>query len=174
MLTRRIFSQERIDITIFRYKYLENGAKCVEVLRTKITLRPYIIAVLSTIDLDSHGNEYPRFSGQVGSAAQRLSIIPTDESELYGESYEGQFVRHNGSEHDVAINLTVMKDDLRITKKLFNFELDVPSLSGMSVTARFKGRLKRGSYATVVKGQGMWKVYVGGDRGDLHVSLMVK
>jgi len=67
-----------------------------------------------------------------------------------------------------------MKDDLRITKKMFYFELDVPSLAGMSVTARFKGRLKRGGHATVVKGQGMWKTFVGGQRGDLFVQLMVK
>lgn len=67
-----------------------------------------------------------------------------------------------------------MKDDLRVSKKMFNFELDVPSLSGMSVTARFKGRFKRGEHTTVVKGQGMWKGFVGGERGDLYVSLTVK
>jgi hypothetical protein len=171
----RIFSEERIDLTIFRYKYIHNGIKCVEILRTKIALRPYVLSILSNINLESHGNEYPHRGNSGGRySAQRLSIVPTDESELYGETYEGQFFRHNGSAEDVAINVSVMKDDLRVTKKMFNFELDVPSLSGMSVTARFKGRFKRGGHTTVVKGQGMWKGFVGGERGDLYVSLTVK
>ena len=168
----RIFSQEMIEITIFRYTYLDNGEKCVEILRPKVKLKPFLDKSLSVINLGGYGNKYR--SGSNTTCAQTLSIIPTDESELFGENYDGQFFRHKDSSYDVALNVMVMKDDLRITKKLFHFKLDVPSVSGMSVPARFKGRLKRGEYATVVKGQGMWKTFVGGERGNLFVRLTVR
>ena len=88
---------------------------------------------------------------------QRLSIVPKDEAELFGDNYDGQFFRHEGSFYDVEVQHTVYKDDLRIHKKFWSFEFDIPSLNLMSVSARFRGRLKRGRFTTMLKGQGLWK-----------------
>lgn len=76
--------------------------------------------------------------------------------------------------YDVEVHHTVYKDDLRIQKRLFSFELDIPALSGQSIVAKFKGRFKRGRFSAMLKGEGMWKYYEGGKRGDLYVKMVVK
>jgi DnaJ-class molecular chaperone len=120
------------------------------------------------------GNEYPVDIPSTKPYRQRLSIIPVDESQIYGENYDGQFFRHQGSLYDVEVKHTIYKDDLRIDKHLWSFEILIPTLDGMTVVARFKGRLKRGKHTAVLKGQGMWKHYEGGQRGDLYVVATVK
>jgi hypothetical protein len=174
-LTLRVFSREVIEVTLFRFRYLDDGTKLVELVRKKIQLKPFIDTAAATIDLAEMGNELP-FSAMSSSnrCKQRLSLVPKDEAELFGDNYDGQFFRREGSFCDVKVQLTVYKDDLRIKKKLCSFEFDIPSLNLMSVSARFRGRLKRGHFTTVLKGQGLWKSQQGGDRGDLFVELLVK
>jgi hypothetical protein len=161
-------------VSIYRYRYLDETTRVVELLRIPIKLKPFLSDVAATIDLEEIGNEYPPDISPLRRYRQRLSIIPVDESQLFGDNYEGQFIPYNGSVYDVAVNHTVYKDDLRIVKRLWSFEINIPALSGLSVTARFKGRLKRGRFTTVLKGEGMWKHYEGGARGDLYVELIVK
>jgi len=172
----RIFSREVIELSLFRFRYTENGTKLVELIRKSIQLKPFLADVSATIDLIDIGNEFPPTSSSPSSTRykQQVSIIPVDESELYGENYDGQFYRHKGSLYDVAVRLTVYKDDLRITKRLFSFEFDIPALNGISVVAKFKRRLRRGRFIIVLKGQGMWRYHQGGQRGDLYVELNVK
>ena len=174
-LTLRIFSREVIEVTLFRFRYLDDDTKLVELVRTHIQLKPFLDRAAAIINLPDMGNEFP-FPSISSSKRykQRLSIVPKDEAELFGDNYEGQFFRHEGSFHDVAVQYTVYKDDLRIRKKLWSFELDLPSLNLMSVSARFRGRLKRGRFTTVLKGQGLWLFHEGGERGDLFVELLVK
>ena len=174
-LTSRIFAREVIEITLFRFRYRNDATKLVELVRKRIQLKPFLDTAAATIDLADMGNEFP-FPSTSSSKhpRQRLSIVPKDEAELFGENYEGQFFRREGSSYDVAVQHTVYKDDLRIRKKLWSFELDIPSLNVISVSARFRGRLKRGRFTTVLKGQGLWKFHQGGERGDLFVELLVK
>jgi hypothetical protein len=145
-------------------------------LRTPIKLKPFLSTAAATIDLVDFGNEYFLLPKAPTSQTykQTLSIIPADESELYCENHDGQFFRLEGSSYDVGVKHTFYKDDLRIAKHLFNFEIDIPALSGILVVARFKGRLRRGKFSTVLKNEGMWKYCPGGERGDLHVELTVK
>lgn len=171
---RRIFCCETIELSIFRYRYLEDNTKVVELIRTRIKLKPFLADVLGRIDLPDMGNEFPPEGPGTQRSKQRLSIIPVDESQMFGENYDGQFFRHNGSYYDVQVQHTVYKDDLRIDKHFFSFELLIPSLNGTSVVARFRGRLKRGQFTTVLRQQGMWGYYEGGPRGDLYVELTVK
>jgi len=166
-LTRRIFSREVVELTIFRYRYLNNGVKVVEIVRKKIQIKPDQQAIMDLVDL---GNEFPHSSS---SAFQRLSIVPVDESQLYGENYDGQFIPREGSSSDVEVHHTIYKDDLRIRKGFWSFELDVPALNGMQVTARFRTRLRKGQFRTKLKGQGMWKGSEGTLRGDLYVTITV-
>lgn len=172
----RIFSREVIELSLFRFRYTENGTKLVELIRKSIQLRPFLADVSATIDLIDMGNEFPPTSSSHSSKRykQQVSIIPIDESELSGERDDGQFYRHEGSLYDVGVRHTVYKDDLRITKRFFSFEFDIPALNGMSVVAKCKGRLRRGKFTTVLKGQGMWRYHQGGPRGDLYVELNVK
>jgi DnaJ-class molecular chaperone len=146
----------------------------VELIRIPVKLKPFLSDVAATIDLIDMGNEYPVDIPSTKRYKQRLSIIPVDESQIYGENYDGQFFRHQGSLYDVEVKHTIYKDDLRIDKHLWSFEILIPTLNGMTVVARFKGRLKRGRHTTVLKGQGMWKHYEGGQRGDLYVEATVK
>ena len=178
-LSARIFMQEVVEVTIFRYRYLEDRTKVVEIRRLPVKLKPFISPVAATIDLYDEGNEAPPLSSPPGTPLlrgyqQRLSLVPTDESQLFGENYEGQFVPHGDSMYDVEVRHSVYKDDLRIVKKMFSFEIDVPSLAGTNVTARFKKRCRRGNYETVLRGQGMWIHNYGGQRGDLYVDMIVK
>jgi len=161
-------------VCIFRFRYLEDRTKVVEVLRTKLKLKPFLADVAATIDLNDTGNEYPPSHHSLPSYKQRLSILPVDESQFFGDNYDGQFFPHNDSIYDVEVHHTIYKDDLRIQKHLFSFEVDIPALSGQSVVAKFKGRLKRGRFNAVLKGEGMWKYYEGGKRGDLYVKMVVK
>jgi hypothetical protein len=175
LLIFRIFSDEAIDLCLFRFRYSDQGTKLVEVIRTPIKLKPFVSDVSATIDLIDMGNEYPPTSSSTSQQyKQQISIIPIDESELIGETYDGKFSRDRGSLYDVSVHHTVYKDDLRIDKKIWSFEFDIPALDGTSVTAKFKGRLRKGTFTTILKGQGMWKYYPGGERGDLFVELTVK
>ena len=140
----------------------------------RVKLKPFLADVAATIDLDDAGNEYPRSHHTVPLYKQRLSILPVDESQSFGENYDGQFFPHKDSIYDVKVHHAVYKDDLRIQKHLFSFEIDIPALGGHSIVARFKGRFKRGRFSAVLKGEGMWKYYEGGERGDLHVEMVVK
>lgn len=171
--------QEVVEVTIFRYRYLEDRTKVVEIRHLPIKLKPFVSPIAATIDLYDEGNESPPLPSPPGAPLlrgyqQRLSLVPTDESQLFGENYEGQFSPHRGSTYDVEVRHSVYKDDSRIVKKMFSFEVDVPALGGTNVTARFKKRLRRGTYATVVRGQGMWIHNYGGQRGDLYVDMNVK
>jgi len=170
---QEIFAQETVELTIFRYRYLPDSSKVVEIVRRKIKLKPYVSDVAATIDLEDVGNEFPPTPHSQTSYKQRLSITPIDESVLYGENYDGQFFRE-GSAYDVVVQHTIQKRDLRVRKGLWWFELDIPALNGMMVIARFKGRLRKGQHKAVLKGQGMWKYYEGGERGDLVVRMIVK
>lgn len=172
-----MFSREVIEITLFRFRYTEDSTKLVEILRKPIKLKPFLSDVAGKIDLIDMGNEFPpppSTSLIAKRYKQEISIIPIDESELFGENYDGQFFRHEGSLYNVAVQHTISKDDSRIVKKMWSFEIDIPSLNGWAVFARFKGRLRTGRFTTVLKGQGMWKYYEGGERGDLYVQLIVK
>ena len=123
------------------------------------------------------GNEFPIPPNSLPSTPrykQLLSIIPADESQLYGDNVDGQFFRRSQDSADVGVQHTFYKDDLRIVKKLWSFELDIPALNGFSVVTKFNGRLRRGRFHTVLRGQGMWKWQQGGKRGDLYVELIVK
>ena len=162
-------------MSLFRFRYINDWTKVVELVRIPIQLKPFLDTPAATIDLADMGNEFP-FPSTSSSKRykQRLTIFPKDEAELFGDNYEGQFFRHQGSFYDVTVQHIVYKDDLRIQKKLWSFELDIPSLNLMSVSARFKGRLKRGRFTTVLKGQGLWKFHEGGERGDLFVKLLIK
>jgi hypothetical protein len=161
-------------VSIFRYKYLEDGSKAVELARIRVKLKPFLADVAATIDLNDTGNEYPPSHHTLPTYKQRLSILPVDESQYFGDNYDGQFFPHYDSNYDVEVHHTVYKDDLRIQRHLFSFEIDIPALSGQSVVAKFKGRLKRGRFSAVLKGEGMWKYYEGGERGDLYVKMVVK
>lgn len=162
-------------MSIFRYRYLENSTKVVEILRLPIKLKPFLSDVAATIDLMDSGNEYLLSSDALSLKRykQRLSLVPVDDSELYGDHHEGQFFRHGESLYDVAVQHTIYKDDLRIQKKMWSFEIDIPTLNGTSVATKFKGRLRRRRYSTVLKGEGMWKYYEGGPRGNLYVTMNV-
>jgi len=170
----RIFSQQTIEVCLFRFRYLEDGTKVVELVRRRVKLKPFLADVAATIDLNDTGNEYPPSHPALSKYKQRLSILPVDESQSYGDNYDGQFFSHNDSMYDVEVHHTVYKDDLRIQKHLFSFEIDIPALNGQSVLAKFKGRLKRGKFSAVLKGEGMWKFYEGGPRGDLYVKMVIK
>jgi hypothetical protein len=140
-------------------------------------LKPFIHEVAATIDLDDLGNEFPPTSLTEPRYTQRLSIIPVDESELYGDNFEGQFFPH-GDKFDVAVNHTIHKDDHRIRKGWWWWELGIPALGGGVVVARFRmmpfrGGVKKGTYTAVLENQGMWKYWKGGERGDLHVRMNV-
>ena len=147
----------------------------VEVVRVPIKLKPFLDEVAATIDLVDMGNEFPPAPNSPERYKQHLSLIPQDEAQLYGENHDGQFFRYQDSLYHVAVRHTVYKDDPRIQKQLFSFEIDIPALSGISVTARFKGILRRGAHNTVLKGQGMCGDYGNGfRRGHLYVELTVK
>jgi hypothetical protein len=161
-----------VELSIFRYRYLSETTKVVELIRRTIKLKPFVSDVAATIDLDDIGNEFPPTSHSQSSYKQRLSITPVDESALYGENYDGQFFR-DGSQYNVAVHHTIDKNNLRLRKGLWWFELDIPALNGQMVIARFRGRLRKGRFTAVLKGEGMWKYYEGGERGDLHVRMDV-
>ena len=60
------------------------------------------------MDLYDEGNESPPLPSPASAPLlrghqQRLSLIPTDESQLFGENYEGQFFPHGESTYDVAV-----------------------------------------------------------------------
>src|SRR5271169_6434011 len=94
----RIFSREVIELSLFRFRYTENGTKLVELIRKSIQLKPFLADVSATIDLIDMGNEFPPTSSSPSSKyKQQVSIIPIDESELNGEKDDGQFYRHEGS-----------------------------------------------------------------------------
>ena len=169
--------QELVEVTIFRYRYLEDRVKVVETRRVRTKLKPFLSPAPATIDLYGEGNEFPpalNGTSLVLGYKQQLSLIPTDESQLFGENYEGQFVPHGDSTYDVDVQHSVYKDDLRIVKRMFSFEVDIPTLAGNVVAARFRKRCKRGTFKTVVRGQGMWLPIPGGRRGDLYVTMTVK
>jgi|SRR5579862_1757350 len=170
-LTNRVFSREKVELTIFRFRYLDNGIKVVELLRKHIQLKPYLSDVASVIDLDGLGNEFP---DSPSPRFQRLSLIPVDESQLFGENYDEQFFPRDGSTYDVEVHYTIQREDIRIRKGFWSFELDVRALNGMLVTARFRRRLRKGNFTTVLKSEGMWRAYEGGKRGDLYVRLTVE
>jgi hypothetical protein len=153
---------------------LEDGSKVVELARIRVKLKPFLADVAATIDLNDSGNEYPPSHHTLPTYKQRLSILPVDESQYFGDNYDGQFFPHYDSIYDVEVHHTVYKDDLRIQRHLFSFEIDIPALSGQSVVAKFKGRLRRGRFSAILKGEGMWKFYEGGERGDLYVKMVVK
>lgn len=162
-------------MTIFRYRYLQDRTKVVEIRRVPVKLKPFLSPAAATIDLYDEGNEFPPTMGTflIRGYQQQLSLIPTDESQLFGDNYEGQFVPHGESTYDVDVRHSVYKDDSRILKKMFSFEVDIPSLMGTTVSARFKKRCKRGTFETVLKGQGMWMHNPGGQRGDLYVTMTI-
>ena len=168
--------KETIELTIFRYKYLDDLRKVVEVARMPIKLKPYLSEVAATLDLFEAGNEDPYMSSPRGSRKyrQHVLIVPVDEAELYGDNYDGQFFSRSNSKYDVEVHHTKYKDDLTIRKRLWSFEIDIPALNGTSVVAQFKGRLRRGRFRAILKGQGMWRYREGGARGDLHVRLTIK
>lgn len=166
-------------MTIFRYRYLPDSTKVVELIRRRIKLKPFLSDVVgqsssATIDLEDMGNEFPPTTdSSTKSCKQYLSITPVDESILFGENYDGQFFRANGSACDVTVHHTISKSDQNVRKGLWWFELDIPALSGRMVIARFKGRLRKGRFTAVLRGEGMWKWYEGGERGDLLVRMDV-
>jgi len=169
--------QELVEVTIFRYRYLEDRSKVVEIRRVRIKLKPFLSPVAATVDLYGEGNEFPpvmKGTSLVLGYKQRLSLVPTDESQLFGENYDGQFIPHGESTYDVDVHHSVYKGDVKIAKKMFSFEVDIPTLAGNTVIARFKKRCKRGTFTTVLRGQGMWVHNVGGQRGDLYVTMTVK
>ena len=169
----RLFSREVVEVTLFRWRYLDDSTKLVELVRKSIKLKPFLDIKAGILDLADMGNEFPLSSIYRGNK-QHLSLIPKDEAELFGDNYEGQFFRHEGSYFDVAVQHSVYKDDLRIQKRWFSFKLSIPALNGMSISAKFKGRLRRGRFKAVLKGQGLWKTREDGERGDLFVELIVK
>jgi hypothetical protein len=144
----------------------------VEVVRVPIKLKPFLDNVDAMIGLADMGNEFPPDPDSQQRYTQQLSLVPQDEAQLYGENHDGQFFRYRGSQYHVGVRHTVYKDDLRIQKHLFSFEIDIPALNGMSVTARFKGRLRRGVHNTVLKAEGMRERCRG--YGNLYVELTVK
>ena len=150
--------------------------KVVEMVRVPIKLKPHLSEVAATIDLFETGNEDPTMSSPQSSRKyrQHILIVPVDEAELYGEGYDGQFFSRANSKSDVEVHHTRYRDDLTIRKRLWSFEIDIPTLSGMSMVTQFKGRLRRGQFTAILKGQGMWRYQEGGDRGDLYVRLTIK
>jgi hypothetical protein len=159
-----------VELTIFRYRFLDNGVKVVELVRKNIQLKPYVKRDVSIIDLVDLGNEFPR---SASSAFQRLSVLPVDESQFFGEHYNGQFFPRKGSTCDVEVHHRFQRDDPRISKWFWSFEFEIPALTGMAVTARFRRRLWSGRHTTKLRGQGMWKGYEGGTRGDLYVVVTI-
>ena len=168
--------KENIELTIFRYRYMEDGMKVVEMVHVPVRLKPYLSEVAATIDLFETGNEDPSMSSAQASRSyrQHILIVPVDEAELYGDHYDGQFFSRPKSKSDVEVHYTRYKDDLTIRKRLWSFEIDIPALNGMSVVTQFKGRLRRGRFTAILKGQGMWRYQEGGERGDLYVRLTIK
>jgi hypothetical protein len=169
-----MFSQEVVELTIFRYRYMKKDSqptKVVELFRKEIRLKPFLRKGRGRIDLDEMGNEFPPNSETPGKL-QSLSIIPADEAQLYGENYDGQFHIIDEDQVDVGIRLTRSKANLR-KKGLFSFEVDVPNLAGAVTIAQFRGRLKRGTFKTVLEGEGMYKRPQNWRRGNLHVELVV-
>jgi hypothetical protein len=171
--------QEVIEVTIFRYRYLEDRTKVIEVCRVPVKLKPFLAPVAATIDLSEAGNELPplfgghSFDGYKDGYKQSLSLIPTEERQ-FGEYYDGQFFPHGDSFYDAEVHHSISKEDKKVLKKMWSFEVDVPGLAGTMVTARFKKRFKRGTFLTVLQGEGMWMHNPGGQRGNLHVKMTIK
>src|SRR5208282_2388746 len=88
-LILRIFCREVIEVTLFRFRYLDDSIKLVELVRTPIQLKPFLDTAIATIDLADMGNEFP-FPSISSSKRykQRLSIVPKDEADLFGDNYE--------------------------------------------------------------------------------------
>lgn len=145
-------------------------------MRLDVKLKPFLDRKSAIIDLGEEGNEYPflPYANDPQRRIQRLSVIPVDETSHLENHPNGQFYSYEGSLCDIAVQHTFMKEDLKTRKNMWSFEINIPTLDGVLLPVRFKRRLKRGNYSTVLQGQGMWKTEVGGERGDLYVSVTVK
>jgi hypothetical protein len=134
-----------IEIVVFRFRYLSStGSKVVEIMRQPVHFNPAFWAAHSGIMFPNLGNESPDHTYQT------LRILPVTDSDLFGDSPDAHTSPHR-DRADEVVDQTFLKDDLRIRRRWWCWEVDVPTSAGVFVTAKFFGRLKRGRYVSLVR-----------------------